>query len=62
MSRRQIDRYLHSAGYVLIRTNRHLVYRNDLGQTIVVSNSPSLPSNLFRYVSQDVRRNERGAR
>jgi len=59
MSRRQIDRYLHSAGYVLIRCNGHRIYRNQRGQTITVSNSPRAGSCLFVYVRADVRRNQR---
>jgi predicted RNA binding protein YcfA (HicA-like mRNA interferase family) len=59
MSRRRIDRYLHSAGYVLIRANGHRVYRNVRGQTIVVSNTPHCPSRLFFHVRADVLRNKR---
>jgi predicted RNA binding protein YcfA (HicA-like mRNA interferase family) len=59
VSRRRIDRFLHSAGYVLIRCNGHRVYRNVHGKTIVVSNSPHCPSRLFFRVRADVRRNER---
>ena len=62
MSHRKLHRYLHSAGYVLIRNNGHRVYRNQRGQTITVSNSPRCASQIFIYVRADVRRNERGAR
>jgi hypothetical protein len=59
MTRRRIDRYLYSEGYALVRCNNHRVYRNGLGQTIVVSNTPRAASCLFTYVRANVRRNER---
>jgi len=53
-------RMLQAAGYRLVRTTKHQIWRNDRGQTLVLPSSPADVRTL-KNLRAEIRRNDRRA-
>jgi len=51
---------LQAAGYRLVRTTKHQIWRNDRGQTLVLPSSPADVRTL-KNLKAEIRRNDRRA-
>ena len=58
--KKTVDSLMKSNGYHQLRNNKHRIYQNDLGDKVVVSNSPKMSSQnqILKRIGSDLRRNK----
>lgn len=57
MSHRKICiKELERAGFQLVRSNGHFVYRNEAGHTVVVPNHNKMNENTFRSIMKQIKK------
>ena len=53
--RTKIQKELRKAGFTLVRQSKHFVYKNDIGQTIIVPNHNKMNEFTYRKIMKQVK-------
>ena len=54
--RKSAIKELEAAGFKLVRSNGHFVYRNDAGETVIVPNHNKMNENTYRSIMKQIKK------